>query len=332
MLVPLGLVTIGVSSCAYSPMTSPLENHLDEIRSSSAPPHQERDFTLAEKAYFAHYELDPFEAADHRFGYQRCGDRRIALHWYESPDPRRVVVVSHGYYDHSGTWKQAIPALLEAGNTVVIYDHPGHGLSDGERASIGDFREYVDVLGDVLDDCRSRTRLPIVLAGHSMGCSVIAEYLLDRDRAFAPFRTVLVAPLVRPTAWGTSRFAHAALSWAVPSVPRLSQNNSSDPAYLEFVREDPLHHRALPLEWLGALFAWNERAAEFVPVENRSIRILQGSRDGTVQWEYNVDFLMRKFPDATLRMFPEGRHQLLNEAEPLRSEVLRELIDAVGGD
>jgi alpha-beta hydrolase superfamily lysophospholipase len=242
------------------------------------------------------------------------------------------VVVSHGYYDHAGTWRHAIPALLEAGNAVVIYDQPGHGLSSGARASISDFGEYVDVLECVMDGCRDRSELPIVLAGHSMGCAVITEYLLERDRAHEPARAVFVAPLVQTSFWGLSKVGQAGLSWAVSSVPRVFRKNSSDPGYLDFVKQDPLHHGWVPFEWIGALKVWNERAKNFTPSSQMPVRILQGAEDKTVQWEYNLDFLKSKFPDATVQFFPEGRHQLLNEAEPLRSEVLRELVDAVAGN
>lgn len=330
MRVSLGLFAICLSSCAQLAVSTSLDHHLHEIRSESRGLRPKPELTLAECAYLAHYGLEQAEAVDHRFGYCDRGGFKIAVHCYEPPEPQRVVVISHGYYDHAGTWKHAIPALLAAGNTVVIYDHPGHGLSGGKRASIDDFKHYVDVFEEVLGDCRRRSELPVVLVGHSMGCAVITDYLLDRDRSFEPAQTIFLAPLIRPSLWGPSRFANAALGWAISAVPRVFVRNSSDPSYLEFVKDDPLHHRSVPLDWAGALLAWNRRACEFVPAGGLPIRILQGGRDGTVAWEYNLEFLGRKFPDATVRMFADGRHQLLNEAEPVRLEVVRELVDAAG--
>lgn len=329
MPVLLGWVTIGVSSCAHLPMTSPLDAPLNEIRAASKPVHSERHFTPSERTYCAHYGLDVSEVIDHRFGFIDVGGHKIALHRYEPPHPRQVVVVSHGYYDHAGTWKHAIPALLAAGNTVVIYDHPGHGLSDGERASIADFREYADVFGRVVDDCRKETRLPIVFAGHSMGCAIITEYLLGRERAFVPARVVFVAPMVQSAMWNPFRFAHATLGRMVSSVPRIFQKNSSDEDYLSFVQQDPLHHRRVPMKWVGALLTWNKRAAGYPPASGLPLSILQGDKDGTLDWKYSVAFMQGKFPAATLRIFPGGRHQLLNEAEPMRSQVLQALINGV---
>ena len=322
-------MTIGASSCAQVPTASTIDPHLEKIRSEARPIRPREQFTESERAYLVHYGLDISEAAVHRFGYHDCEKFDVALHWYEPTSPKRMVVISHGYYDHCGTWKHAIPALLAAGNSVVIYDHPGHGLSEGARASIDDFSDYVDVFETVVDDCKSRSQLPVVLAGHSMGCAVITEYLLDRQRSFQPSHAVFVAPLVRPTLWGPSKFGQSALSWAVSSVPRVLTRNSSNDEYLRFVEQDPLHHRSVPLKWTSALVDWNERASGFVPATAYPIRLIQGEKDGTVNWKFNLPFLQEKFPEATVRTFPTGRHQLLNESDSLRSEVLEELVESV---
>ena len=318
-------------ACMPSNPPSNLQIQLEEISSSSRPLHTQRKFTIAEVAYCSHYGLRQFGLVQHRFGFRNYSNCKIALHWYEPLNPKRAVVVCHGYFDHSGTWKHAIPALLEAGNTVIIYDHPGHGLSHGERASIQDFGDYVDVLAQVLADCQSRSELPIVLAGHSMGCAVITDYLLLRNPGFKTPRTVFLAPLVQPSKWQSVRVAEKLLTWAVSSVPRILTKNSSNSDYLNFVKADPLHHRRIPLAWTSALLDWNQRAEDFAPSTGRPLTILQGARDDTVDWKYNLDYLRRKFPDATVRMFREGRHQLLNESTPLRSEVIVELVAAVKG-
>lgn len=325
----LGTLSCCLSSCTPSRLATPIHGHLQEIRSESEPIHSKEKFTAAENAYVSHYGLDQEDSIKHRFGYCERGGYKIALHWYEPPTPKRIVVISHGYYDHSGTWKHAIPALLEAGNTVVIYDQPGHGLSNGKRATIDDFQHYVDVLEEVLNDCQRRSRLPIVLAGHSMGCAIITDYLLDRGRDFEPAQTVFLAPLIRSAFWGPSKFGHGLLAWATPSIPRVYRKNSSNPTYLDFVRQDPLHHPKVPLDWIDALLNWNKRIESFPPAQDVPIRILQGAKDGTAAWKYNLEFISQKFPDSTVSMFAEGRHQLLNESAPIRKEVLQELVDAI---
>jgi alpha-beta hydrolase superfamily lysophospholipase len=55
--------------------------------------------------------------------------------------------------------------------------------------------------------------------------------------------------------------------------------------------------------------------------------ILQGDRDTTVDWRYNVRLLRDKFPAANVEMIPGARHELLNEAAEFRSKVVGRIID-----
>jgi len=54
--------------------------------------------------------------------------------------------------------------------------------------------------------------------------------------------------------------------------------------------------------------------------------ILQGDRDTTVDWRYNVRLLREKFPSANVEMIPGARHELLNEAAELRDKVIEKII------
>lgn len=313
-----------------SPSISPVTASLNEIREAGRPVHSKDEASAAERNYLSHFGLHQADEVDHRFGYLACGDVDVFMHRCEPPNPKRVVV-SHGYYDHTGTWKHAISALLAAGNAVVIYDQPGHGLSGGERATVDDFHEYIDVLETMVGRCQeeSSKNLPIVLAGHSMGCAVISDYLLERrgDATGA----VLISPLIRSAAWVPSKVGHAAVGWVLPSVPRVFMQNSADEDYLQFVKDDPLHHREVPFAWTKALFEWNRRAETFEPRDDCEVHILQGEADSTVDWKFNLAFLGEKFPRSTVDRFEGGEHQLLNEAPPLRSAVLEELVTAVAG-
>ncbi|MCQ4051808.1 alpha/beta hydrolase, partial [Klebsiella pneumoniae] len=46
--------------------------------------------------------------------------------------------------------------------------------------------------------------------------------------------------------------------------------------------------------------------------------IIQGEADMTVDWQYNLPILQRKFPSAEVLRLPEARHHLVNEREELR--------------
>ena len=88
--------------------------------------------------------------------------------------------------------------------------------------------------------------------------------------------------------------------------------------------------RRLSIAWFNALVEWNERIKS-LPPNPRPIAIIQGNADSVVDWEYNLKFLVGKFPDARVDIIDVGRHQLLNEGPALRAEVLRIVDDVLAG-
>lgn len=86
--------------------------------------------------------------------------------------------------------------------------------------------------------------------------AILLDYLLHGGERPELGETILLAPLVRPRAWGWSKLSYRLLSPFVDSIPRRFSENSSDPQFLDFLREhDPLQPRTLPTAWVGALTA-----------------------------------------------------------------------------
>ena len=54
---------------------------------------------------------------------------------------------------------------------------------------------------------------------------------------------------------------------------------------------------------------------------------MQGDRDGTVDWRYNVPRLERLFPEARVRYVEGAGHQLANESEALRADYLSDVTE-----
>ena len=284
-------------------------------------PEASTELDSAISRYFEFYGLD-LPCARRHFGYISAGKRRIATHVFvPGGSTRGTVVVVHGYYDHTATWRHAIRELLAAGFAVLIYDQPGHGLSGGQRATIGDFSEYVTILQAMAGEARKHLPGPYHLAAHSMGCAISVDYLLNEAEDGDMNRVLFIAPLVRSSHWHLSNGGTWLTKPFAHTLPRAFRDNSSDKAYLEFVKQDPLHAHRLPLSWVDALRRWNERAEKFT-ASPRHVMIIQGDRDRTVDSKYNLPFLKRLFPDSRVLKVEGGGHQLLNETEPLRRKTL----------
>jgi pimeloyl-ACP methyl ester carboxylesterase len=112
----------------------------------------------------------------------------------------RVVVLCHGWAGRGAQLRAFVPALVEAGYGVVLFDHVGHGLSEGRDASLVHF---VRDLGAVVRHVESRGRgidfngaamtaepRVVAIVGHSLGAAAAAAWLNDTGRAM---RAVLIA-------------------------------------------------------------------------------------------------------------------------------------------
>src|SRR3954469_22769223 len=74
----------------------------------------------------------------------RFSGDRLAYRVWDVADPKAIVVIAHGYAEHSGRYDHVGMALGEAGFAAWAPDHFGHGLSQGdERGNVGSVEEAV---------------------------------------------------------------------------------------------------------------------------------------------------------------------------------------------
>lgn len=273
----------------------------------------------AEQAYRQFYGFSDTSATHSCMGKLQAGGYQIALQAWWPEQPRATLVLLHGYYDHVGLYRHVIEWALGMGFAVLSFDLPGHGLSSGARASIGDFAEYQTVLQAVLAEA-SVLELPQPwhLCGQSTGGAILIDYLLTGAPGAAIGETILLAPLVRPRAWGWSQFSYRIMKRFVSEIPRRFSVNSSDAEFIDFVHhQDPLQPRNLPTAWVGALSQWVPHI-EAAPRSTRSPLIIQGEADMTVAWQHNLEVLQDKFAAPQILRLAEARHHLANEAPALR--------------
>jgi len=291
----------------------------DNLIASLRPLAAAAPLTAVEQGYRQFYGFDEAQVAHSRLGVVELAGYRIALQAWWPAAPRASLILLHGYYDHSGLYRHVIHWALQMGFAVLAFDLPGHGLSSGPRASIGDFAEYQQVLQGVLAQAAELgLPQPWHLCGQSTGGAILIDYLLSGEPAPAVGETILLAPLVRPRAWGWSQFSYRLMKPFVEEIPRRFSHNSNDPAFIDFVHnQDPLQPRNLPTAWVGALSQWVPRI-EAAPPSRRSPLIIQGEADMTVDWRHNLAVLQDKFADPQILRLPEARHHLANESAELR--------------
>lgn len=274
--------------------------------------------------YLKFYELDFASARpglEHSAGLIPSGEFQLLTHCWLQPGATHNLLLVHGYFDHSGIYDKLIAWGLEQRCNVLIFDLPGHGLSSGDRAQIDDFQDYAVAIAAVLDAVKLPD-LPLYAIGQSTGCAALMEYARHNPWSFT--RAAFLAPLVKPAGWLGVRIAQTLMSPFAETVARKFNQNSSDLHFLEFIRSDPLQCHRVSLRWIGALKRW----LKSLPIADLGvgpILVIQGEKDGTVKWPYNVKAVGQLFPHSEFFYLPEAGHQLANESAGIRHDYYREL-------
>jgi lysophospholipase len=281
-----------------------------------------------DRSYFRFYHIDfenHYPAIEHRFGSLSLAGFDIACHYYCHAQAEATLFVVHGYFDHAGLYRHVIEWGIKNRFSVVAFDLPGHGLSDGQAASIDCFSEYRNVFARLLERFESIADKPWHVIGQSTGGAIVMDYLLRHSEQ--PFdKVMLLAPLVRPVNWLWVRARLILGRHLFTSVKRHFVENSHSAEFLKFIsRQDPLQSKQIAVSWIMALNRWIPEFLNQQSKKHLSPLVVQGTGDETVDWRYNLQVIKEKFPAYTLQELKGARHHLANES----SDYLKQLFSAL---
>lgn len=239
-----------------------------------------------------------------------------------------VCIIVHGYMDHSGLYPHLIRKKLSQGWDVLIYDLVGHGLSSGEYYAINSFGEYTQQLQDILDFLATKGQSDHwLLIGHSTGCAVIMEQVLNAVwQDFEQIKArVLLAPLLRSCDSWAVKIQYFFLKPFLTKILRSVSSNSHDQQFLTLINHlDPLKQKYIKVNWVGAMLDWEKRFWSYPP-SDKHLLIIQGDDDDTVDWRYNLGAIETQFASNQKKIIAGAKHHLTNESYALREEVLQAL-------
>jgi alpha-beta hydrolase superfamily lysophospholipase len=256
----------------------------------------------------------------------------VALHtWSASPAPRGVLVAVHGIGGHGAPFRRLAEGLAAQGWAVWAPDLPGHGLSPGPRGWVPSWRALGEVVALTLGRAAAAfPGRPRVLLGHSLGGAVCLDLLL-REPALAQDLQGLVLTNPALDAQGIAPWRVLAARLLARLWPTLTLDTgidmtlaSRDPAALERFRADPLRHSRCSMR-LGAGFL---AAAATLPQRVSELRLpllLLQSGDDRVTGPAAAErvFAAAGSADKTWRLYPQSRHELLDDLD--RAAVLADL-------
>jgi alpha-beta hydrolase superfamily lysophospholipase len=279
--------------------------------------------------------------------------------WAPDDAPVAVVQVLHGLGEHIGRYERFATAANDRGFAVVGHDHRGHGPDCDDRGYFSGRDGWAKVVADVHavnEWCRDHyADLPIVMLGHSMG-SFIAQSFAMHHGAY------LSGMLLSASTWPSrlqllpGRIAAHLESWRLGMqgesalLMRLgfgAFNRRFEPTRTDFdwlSRDEaevdryvadpacggPFSSR-LWVDFLGGLWeVASDEALKRIPAD-LPILISGGGAD-PVGGDKGMTSLMMHYAQtghsrAKLKIYPEGRHEMLNETN--RDEVTRDWLDWV---
>jgi acylglycerol lipase len=247
---------------------------------------------------------------------------------WRSTNSVAVVVVVHGYAEHSGRYQWAALKLVDRGFAFYTFDLRGHGRSLGARNIMPSFDDYLADLATFLERVKLKEpNKPIFLFGHSMGGTIAA--------LFAIRQKPLISGLILSSAILVNRDISTLLlrttilvGHLLPKFPILSLDSqmiSRNPKVIKIYEADSLvYHGRMPARTLlgiiRAIVEIQSRANEL----ELPLLILHGTEDRLVSIEGSkILYSYVSSKDKSIELYDGLYHELLNEPE--RVQILSDI-------
>ncbi|MEN6385918.1 MAG: alpha/beta hydrolase [Phycisphaerales bacterium] len=286
--------------------------------------------------YSNFYGMD-FAGVEHKYFEFKSGGFDLAGQLFVPQQYKATLVFIHGFMGHCGVYGKFFNFMLNSHYAIAAFDFPGHGLSTGEQTAIDDFQQYSKSIEDFLKVIKEQLHGPYHIIAHSMGGAVVMDYLMNHKMnlpiAYAQGsdimfdKIILAAPLVRCTLWNISKIGYCIYSPFLKNIFRVFRNISSEKEYVDFLKyKDPLQSKIISMKWVAAMFEW-EKKADKAGVFEKPILVIQGTKDTTVAWKYNLPFIQKKFKRAEIEFLYDAQHEFFNETKNIRNDVFSMIRD-----
>ena len=266
--------------------------------------------------------------SEQRFRYEGADGTGLAgFRWSAGAKPKAVIQLAHGAGEHAGRYREVMSPIVEAGYLMYAADHRGHGLTSG-MTHLGDFGPggapaAVDDMAVLMRRIRDEhPDLPRVLFGHSMGAMFSQAWVMEHSDlidALVLSGTAGPSP-IRPESLNADFSGRTPYDW-------LSRDDAEVDKYID----DP---------FCGIRFAPDSQASFMTLRERRldaealakikpglPIYVFVGDADPINAKLQRLTPLVDAYEAAglkvTLKVYPGGRHEMLNETN--RDEVVADL-------
>ena len=296
--------------------------------------------------------MEEFYLASNGAGRIHCGL------WLPEGEPRAVVQIIHGIAEHIGRYEHFARFLTQRGFAVCADDHMGHGLSVENGGVFGYFSGgWMAAVRDersVFEEMKKRfPALPYFMLGHSMGSFLLRTYLYT-------YPGELTGAIISGTGWQPELALSAGLALCRLEQLRIGETGRSkllkelmfgaynkkfspnrtpndwicsDEAVVDAYTGDPLcgfdATVGLTRDMLTGI-SMNQKKENLAKMDKTlPVLFVSGMQDPVGAMGEGVlrtidAFKRAGLSNVTIRLYPEGRHEMLNETN--RTEVYADIL------
>jgi alpha-beta hydrolase superfamily lysophospholipase len=239
--------------------------------------------------------------------------------WLPEGEVRCVMVLQHGFGEHSGRYAHMAENLAGRGIAVWAYDHRGHGSSTGQRGHINDWAEYREDGHKFVQLVHDKNPgLPVFLFGHSMGALTALDYALHYPQELSG---VMACAASFETAGATAAYKILLAKLLSRLAPSFSMQLglvvnalSSLPGVTEAYTSDPLVHGTCSVRWGTEMMHTITWLKEHAPEVKLPILLIHGEVDQICQPVGTRNFFADViYPDKKLLIYPQSFHEVHND-------------------
>lgn len=310
---------------------------------------------IPENDYARSYEKEvvPFLASGQRFSF-RSADGKNDLQGirFIHPGAKGIIVVVNGSTESWLKYGELFHDLYLSGFSVTSYDHRGQGLSprlvtaNPQIGQIDDFGLYAADLNALVDhEIGPGNPEKAFLLAHSMGGAIALDYLEHYPSPFraaalsAPMLRINTAPYPESVARATTALLHAiglgdhyvmGKHNRNPEEPFEGNTLTSSRNRWDAIQSVWNNHPEAVLggpsnDWVARAIARTAEIRKRLPEIKANVLILQAGKDQFVM-NSDQDMAQGRIPGALLFRFPDARHEILMERDPIRQKALSEII------
>jgi len=255
--------------------------------------------------------------------------------WRPEENPKATVIIVHGYAEHSTRYTHVAEHLVNNGYAIETFDLRGHGQSEGKRAFVRSFDEYLGDLEQFLERVKQRIKAKnTFLLGHSMGGAIVSLFAITRKPDIKGL--ILSGPALKisddisPLLVRLSSIIGTFLP-RLPTIKLDSSGISRDPEVVRRYDNDPLVYRGGIPARTGAEITGATRMIQ-AGMESISLPllILHGSDDRLADPEGSKSLYERaQSKDKNLKLYEGYYHEVMNEPE--KEMVLADIVEWTEG-